>query len=226
MTAPPPPSFRIDRYDAPGGIGWMLRFGPDRGPTVLAAPPLFEEANRTRAAIADVLRRLAARGIAGALPELPGMGESLLPTEAVTLADWRTAFRAAAEALPGPVHVMAWRGGALVDRDAPVASRWWLAPLPGAEVMRDLRRVRAAGGGDLYAGNALSDAMIAQLDAAELPPSAHGAHRIVRLESDPRDADSKVAGRPLWRAAEPGTDAALQAALAEDIAGWIATCAG
>ena len=255
MTAP-----RIDSYHWSGGREAMLRFGPEHGPTVIAALPLFEEANRTRAAMVDVLRRLAARGIAGALPDLPGTGESIVPTEAATLAGWRAAFAAAVSALPGPVHVVAWRGGALVDRDVLVASRWWLAPLSGADTMRELRRVRAASGGTLYAGNCLSEAMIAELDSAEFhqtvrpepvegrpsasdtlearrasttPDQVRGrvgtdgaAHRIVRLDSDPRAADAKLPGRPLWRGAEPGTDAALQALLADDIASWIARCAG
>lgn len=211
MTAP-----RIQSYDGLGGREAMLRFGPERGPTVIAALPLFEEANRTRASLAAVLRRLAARGIGSALPDLPGMGESLVPTEAASLADWRAAFAAAARTLPGPVHVVAWRGGALVDADAAVASRWRLAPVSGAETMRDLRRVQAVSGGTLFAGNRLSDALIAELGAAEALPG-----RTVRLESDPRDADAKYAGRPLWRGAEPGIDPRLEAALADDIAAWI-----
>lgn len=199
----------------------MLRLGPASGPTVLAAMPLFEEANRTRAAMMDVLRRLAARGIGAALPDLPGTADSLLPTEAATLAGWRGAFAAAAGTLPGPVHVVAWRGGALVDAVEAPASRWYLSPIPGTVVMRDLRRVQAAGGSGLLAGNRLSDALITALERQAPPRHA----RVVRLETDPRPADAKVAGRPLWRSAEPGTDAALQAAVAEDIADWIAICA-
>ena len=42
----------------------MLRFGPDTGPVVVVALPLFEEANRTRAFAVSILRALAARGIA------------------------------------------------------------------------------------------------------------------------------------------------------------------
>ena len=232
MTAP-----RISHYEWSGGREAMLRFGPDHGPTVIAALPLFEEANRTRAAMVDVLRRLAARGIAGALPDLPGTGESLVETADATLADWRGAFAAAAATLPGPVHVVAWRGGAVVDAEAVLTSRWWLAPLDGAGVMRDLRRAQAVSDNrHLFAGNALSAELIADLEAARIsdparPELARTGEavrvplRTLRLDTDPRPADAHIAGRPLWRAAEPGTDAALQAALADDIAAWIVTCA-
>ena len=218
------PGPRIDSYDSVGGREAMLRFGPERVPTVVAALPLFEEANRTRAAIVDVLRRLAATGIGGALPDLPGTGESLTDVADVTLATWRGAFAAACASLPSPVHVVGWRGGALIDGAADVASRWYLAPLGGAATVRELERLRRTGGGADYGGNLLSTAMLASLADAE--PVTTGALRVVRLESDPAAADRHLPGAPLWRAAEPGTDTILQAALADDIAGWIAACGG
>ena len=42
----------------------MLRFGPRDGPVVIAAPALFEEANRTRAFLVRILRLLGDCGIA------------------------------------------------------------------------------------------------------------------------------------------------------------------
>ncbi len=212
--------FRIEHYDWAGGREAMLRFGPDQGaPVVMAALPLFEEGNRTRAAVVDVLRQLAELGVAGALPDLPGAGESLVATRDATLAVWREAFAAACGMLSGPVHVMGWRGGALVDGAADVASRWYLAPLSGDGVVRELERLRAAGGGADFGGNEISAAMLAGLAGAE--PVTTGALRVVRLESDPKAADRKLAGAPLWRSVEPGTDAALQAAVAEDVAAWV-----
>ena len=219
MTGP-----RIVHYDWPGGREAMLRFGPDHGPTVIAALPLFEEANRTRGAIVDVLRRLASKGIGSALPDLPGIGESLVATSAATLFGWRAAFAAAAATLRRPVHVLAWRGGALVDTEAAVASRWYLTPVTGAGTMRELRRAQAASADkELFVGNALSAGLIAELEHACLPASEH--KRILRLETDPRPADAKIPGRPLWRAAEPTTDDALQAVIADDVAAWIDRCA-
>ena len=70
--------------------------GPDTGPVAVVALPLFEEANRTRAFAVTICRALAKRGVASVLPDLPGQGESLVPTEAARLPDWRSAFAAAA----------------------------------------------------------------------------------------------------------------------------------
>ncbi|MFL0417365.1 hypothetical protein [uncultured Sphingomonas sp.] len=214
----------IDSYDHAGGREAVLRLGPRHGPTIVAALPMFEEANRTRAAMVDVLRRLAARGIGSALPDLPGTGESLKRTSDVSLVDWREAFAAACAAVPQPVHVVAWRSGALVDSAADVASRWYLAPQSGADLMRELARVRGLGGGEDYAGNLLSDAMIEGLAAAQ--PTSSGLLRVVRLESDAKATDRKLAAAPLWRASEPDSDPVFQQQVAEDIADWIAACAG
>ncbi len=210
----------IEAYDHAGGGEAMLRLGPRHGPTIVAALPMFEEANRTRAAIVDVLRRLAVRGIGSALPDLPGTGESLKRTSDVSLADWREAFAAACAALPQPVHVVAWRSGTLVDSAADVASRWYLAPHSGAALVRELSRVRGLGGSEDYAGNLLSEAMIEGLAAAQ--PTSSGPLRVVRLESDAKAADRKLAAAPLWRASEPGSDPDFQQQVADDIAAWIA----
>ena len=228
----------IDSYAWAGGREAMLRFGPNNGPVVIAALPLFEEANRTRALIVTILRQLAQRGIAGALPDLPGTGESIIATEQASLNDWMEAFTAATEKLRADhdmVHVIAFRGGALVDRDAVVDSRWFLSPLAGATVTRDLARValaaakeagtaarRAPGVPIEIAGNRLAPALLTALERAEpvsMPPL-----RTVRLDTDPLPADLHVSGAPLWRRSEPDNDIALAALLADDIAGWIASC--
>lgn len=201
----------------------MLRFGPAQGPTVLAAAALFEEGNRTRALLVEVLRRLAARGIGAALPDLPGQNDSLVPTADARLAEWRAAFAAVAAELPGPVHVVALRGGALLDAEARVASRWYLSPASGAAQVREWRRVRALGGAADYAGNAIDEAIVAALAAAE--PWVAGPLCVVRLDGDPRAADRHIPGAPLWRASEPRGDAALARVLADDIAAWIERCA-
>ncbi|PCG16087.1 MULTISPECIES: hypothetical protein [Sphingomonas] len=198
----------------------MLRLGPDHGPTILALPALFEEANRTRTLLVAVLRRLADHGIAGALPDLPGQGDSPLPTAAARLSTWREAAAAAAATLPGPIHLVALRGGAMAAATIAAASGWHLSPLTGAEQARELRRLRAAGGSQDYAGNTIADAMIDDLAHAPLPDGART--RVVRLAGDPRPADRHLAGAPPWRAAEAVADPALADALAQDIAAWIA----
>jgi len=202
----------------------MLRFGPMHGAVVIVALPLFEEANRTRAAAIDVLRRLADRGIGGALPDLPGTGESLVETRDATLADWRDAFAGAAASLSAPAFAMSWRGGALLDHDARLAGRWHLSPLSGADQRRELERIRKLGGDRDYAGNLLSPTLLDDIAAAA--PLTGPLVKIARLEGDPRPADMRLAGHPLWRASEPMVDAALQEVIATDLANWIAICAG
>jgi pimeloyl-ACP methyl ester carboxylesterase len=202
----------------------MLRMGPDGGPTILALPALFEEANRTRAIIIGVLRRLADAGWSVALPDLPGQGESLVPLAQATLDDWRAAAQAAAARLASPIHVVAVRAGTLVDADVAADSRWYWSPLTGAEQVRELTRLRDLGDGGDYAGNVLSDALLSQLAAAE--PTITPPPRVVRMETDPRPADLKLAGAAPWRASEPAADPALVANLADDIATWLAACAG
>lgn len=202
----------------------MLRLGPDHGPSVIVAPPLFEEANRTRAILVAVLRRLAAQGIAGAIPDLPGQGESTVPTADARLTSWRRAFAAAAATLPGAVHVVAVRGGALVDGETAAVSRWYWSPMTGTEAVRELERLRATGGGEDHAGNLLAPELLRELGPAE--PMTSPPLRIVRLESDPRAADAKLPFPPPWRASEPSRNAALEAMLADDITRWIASCAG
>lgn len=220
MTGP-----RFDHYDWAGGREAMLRFGPDAGPRVVAVLPLFEEANRTRAFLVAMLRALAGRGIGSILPDLPGTGESVVETRDLRLADLRQAFAALVGTLDVPVYAVTIRSGALVDCNASLAGRWRLAPQSGDDLLRDLSRIRAAStmhDADGYAGNSLSAALLADLRDA-VP---YDASRTVRLESDPRPADARYAGAPLWRRSAPGSDATLSDKLAADIAGWIATCGG
>lgn len=213
------PAVRIDHYEWPGGREAMLRVGPPGAPTVLAALPLFEEGNRTRAAMVDVLRRLALHGIAGALPDLPGTGDSLTNTADITLAAWRSAFAAACAHLGGSVHICAWRSGALIDGEAAADSRWYLAQQSGDALARELARLRHLSGGTDVAGNTVPGDLLTALAAAQ--PTTTGALRVARLASDAKPADAKLPGRPLWRGTEPDTDTALQQAAAEDLAAWI-----
>ena len=80
---------------------------------------MFEEANRTRAfAIVDPPRGSAIAGSPSALPDLPGTGESLIPTEQATLSMWREAFSGASDLsrVDGPLYVASIRSGALLAR--------------------------------------------------------------------------------------------------------------
>ena len=228
----------IDHYDWAGGREAMLRFGPAAGPVVVAAPPLFEAANRTRAFLVTILRLLAQRGIAGALPDLPGQGESLVPTDRSSILKMRDAFNFACDKFDREgrnCYALGVRSGALLDTLAPVAGRWHFAPMPGDKLLRELKRAAIAAdpqrhdldspvlGGSTpieIAGNPLAPALLAELVTARPAPDA----RVVRLASDPADAIRRVDGAPLWRRAEPDNDPALAALLAEDIAVWIRAC--
>jgi hypothetical protein len=226
----------IDHYDWEGGREAMLRFGPAEGPVVVAALPLFEEANRTRTFMVTLLRALAERSIASALPELPGQGESLVPTEKVSLMDIRDGFEAACNALERPVYALGIRSGALLDTLALARGRWHFAPQTGPELLRELKRMANGATGDSWwaandvmeiAGNRVSSDLLAALTVVtpfgiedELPL------RVVRHETDAKTAALKVPGAPLWRRAEPDNDAALAELLADDIAAWVRACEG
>jgi hypothetical protein len=227
----------IDWYDGSGGREAMLRFGPAEGPVVVAALPLFEEANRTRTFTVALMRLLAERGIATALPDLPGTGESLVQVEETTLLRMREAMAAAVEHLgPRRTYALGIRSGALLDEDGPAYGRWHLAPQSGHELMRELERMaNPSRAPDWWlleevteiAGNRVSVDLLDALLTAKLHTNRLGVPlRTVRLESDPRPADRKVPGAPLWRRAEPDHDPALAVLLADDIAAWIAACEG
>jgi hypothetical protein len=227
----------ISSYDWAGGREAMLRFGPAEGPVVVAALPLFEEANRTRAFVVAILRALARRGIAGALPDLPGTGESLIETRDMTLPALREAFAAALARVRDDgrtTYVVAVRSGALLETQAHAVGRWHLAPQTGGDLLRELTRIRQAAdreagvaapdAGEVVeiAGNCVSSTLLDQLEPAH--PGA-GA-RVVRLDGDPREAELRVPGSPLWRRAEPGAEPELVETLADDIATWIRRCDG
>jgi pimeloyl-ACP methyl ester carboxylesterase len=228
----------IDRYDWAGGSEAMLRFGPADGPVVVVAPPLFEEANRMRGFLVSVLRRLADRGIASVLPDLPGQGESLLPTEAAQLADWGAAFSACVETVGRDAAVIAIRGGALVASESKARRRYHFEPESGASLVRDLLRARRAallaagervvaddpsapGPSLLLAGHLLSRELLRSLMTA-VPGAADRTTVVFPAPSSPYP---KLPGRKFWWANEPGTDEKLADALAQDAGDWVLSCA-
>ena len=217
-------SFRYARYPAACGTEWMLVHGSSR-PRVLILGPLLNEMNQTRALLVDLARRLAARGVASALPDLPGTGESLTPLRELGWDDWRRSAAAAADALSAeqgsPPHIVSLRGGSLLDDACVAASRWRFAAVSGAALLRPLERVQRLAGdgqrtGDLVelGGFAMGPELVAALRAAE-PAQVEG-----QLRSLAHDRP----GLPLWRRAEPGADPELAEQLSSDIACWVAAC--
>jgi hypothetical protein len=234
---------RFGHYDWAGGREMWLRFGPDDGPAVVLVLPLFEEANRARAMGLAILRALAAHGVGGVLPDLPGTGESTAPTEGLTLLRLRKALREAVAALDREgrrTYLVTMRGGALLDDSTLAFGRWQLSPLMGAEMLRDLGRVLQTAARDrrgdplagavdgppvIVAGNPVSRALLAELRDATPMTAAEGVRlRIARYLSDARPADVKLPGTAPWRRAEPGHDADTVTACADDIAAWVRAC--
>jgi hypothetical protein len=166
-----------------------------------------------------ILRALAERGIASTLPDLPAQGDSTVPTHQIAIANLRSAFAEAARATGRRAYSIAFRSGALLDAKAILAGRWHFSPQAGPELFRELNRVRQTGDGTDFAGNNLSPAFLTELDNAGLE-----AARTIRLDSDPKNADARFAGAPLWRRAEPDNDPALAVLLADDIAAWVRAC--
>lgn len=214
----------------------MLRFGPAGGPVVVMLPALFEEHNRTRSFAVTICRALAERGVASVLPDLPGQGESVVETQDATLDDWRDAVGSlvAAQRTRNLVLLASVRGGSIVHSDAGVSGHWWLSPITGQTVLRDLMRAQAVAGNVPdgqsdeaieVAGNVISRTMADALEAHTNFSPVQAPVRTLRLESDPAPADLKLPGTPLWRRAEPGNDPALAALLADDLADWVRRCA-
>lgn len=220
---------RIDAYEWRGGREAMLRWGPEDGPVVIAALPLLEEANRCRAFVVTILRSLAEHGVGGVLPDMPGTGESAVATDRMRLPELREAFAAAASVCGDRTYGLAVRSGALLDEAAGLSGRWQLSPQSLDDLLREWRRVAGgalAGERVEIAGNLVSRDMLEDLAAEQSHPGEGrgGKVRAVRYSSDPRPADLKCAGAPLWRGSEPGNDVSLARQLAADIADWVATC--
>ncbi len=222
----------------------MLRFGPADGPVAVVALPLFEEANRVRAFAVAICRALARRSIGSMLPDVPGQGESLVPLEACGMVDFSEGLAdAIAQEHAGgrACYGVAIRSGALIAKSTRLRGRWHLSPQDGPSLSRELYRIRqGAGRPDAthdereateskahleIAGNRIARDLLTDLSDHTVWTTADGGFvRTVRLETDALPADRHVPGPPLWRRAEPDTDAALAALLADDIADWITRC--
>lgn len=192
--------------------------GRDRRLLVLA--PLFEEHNKLRRQLVEVMRHLDRAGIDSVLPDLPGCNESLVPLEERSLADWREAARSAVHRF-GATHVLAIRGGALLWPTGLPGFAY--APLKGSQILRAMLRARTIAAREAgreektesllelgrmegleLAGWRLSAAMIR--DLAEAEPPAAPERRIIE--------QAELGGPPLWLRAEPSEDAGQAEALA------------
>lgn len=201
-----------------------LAFLDDRPRRLLVLPALFDEANKLRRLTAEVLHRLDLSGIDGVLPDLPGCNESLQPLEQQTFAHWQAAA-AAAIAHFRPTHVLAIRGGALLDTGN--LPGWRYAPVNGRSVLRSMLRARMISAKDAGREETLESLQAkARQDGIELAGWRFGPEFFAELEQAAppevtRLADLGLAdtgGSGLWLRAEPDEDAEQADALAAIIA--------
>lgn len=204
-------------WPGPEGDEYAVVLDRSRAARLLVLPTLFDEANKTRHFLVEVMRRLDGLGIDTFLPDLPGCNESLAPLEAQTLASWRAAAQSVAEHF-GATHVLTLRSGALL---APALPGWRYAAQSGSSVMRAMLRARV-----IASREAGTDETTEQLVAhgrahgLELAGYRLGAKLIEELmTAEPAGALSDIAqadvgGGGLWLRAEPSFDAAQADALA------------
>ena len=220
-------------YHWSGGEEFLLQVCPEAPIQIILISPLFEEANRLRKTLVDVMHGLKARGFGITLPDFPATGESIVPLSNTTLDDWKAAVAVlvSQHRSAGRVVILAsFRGGALIDSDAQADGVWRLAQETGARLMRDMRRMVTArpsatntSSGLESMGYALPPLFVDALENALPQPVMK--LRSVRLQNDSNEADARIAGAPLWRRSEPGEDAELVAAIIDDIADWATLCA-
>ena len=224
----------IDSYAWRGGREAMLRFGEADWPTLIVLPPLFEESNRMRATLVAVMRFLAEYCQLGSvIPDLPGTGDSLVPTVDARVEHWREAVSAVSTTITGPTLTVAVRGGALLDDAAMPDASWRLEPVAGARLLRDMVRATALSSGEKMsnveqearceptrlAGNLIDPALFIALEGAV--PCEDLPVRTARLGEG---GDVQILGPPAWRRAEPELDWSQGADMAEDIFCWVQRC--
>jgi hypothetical protein len=211
----------IASWPGPEGDEYALAFDRERTARLLILPALFDEANKTRHLIAEVMRRLDGAGIDCLLPDLPGCNESLTPLEAQTLAGWREAAAAAARHFRA-THLLAVRAGALLAPDLP---GWRYAPVSGASMLRSLLRARVIASREAGRDES-SEALLehGRREGLELAGYRLGAALISELgNAEPGDTlteipQSDLGGSGLWLRAEPGFEATQADALAAIVA--------
>lgn len=158
------------------------------------------------------------------LPDLPGCNESLAPLEHQTFDHWRECA-VSAMAHFRPTHVLAIRGGALLDTGN--LPGWRFAPVNGRSVLRSMLRARAISAKEAGRDETLEGLQaIARQDGIELAGWRLGAQFFTELEQAippevTRLVDlglADVGGSALWLRAEPDEDPEQADAVAAIIA--------
>ncbi len=230
------PEYSIFEFD--GREELCLKAGQSCSPQILLVPPLFDEMNRLRHILVEVMCDLSAQKIGSILPDLPGTNESTQLQDRATPELWADALENCALQAGNITHVASFRGGTLIDHKIDLP-HWRFSPVKGSNLLRTMMRTRIASDkesgisismADLnqmvlsdavnLAGNILSPKMFNQLNAAV--PADLADTRIVRLQSENKEADGNLAGGPFWLRAEPTADKQLTNAIAKDLGDWAA----
>ena len=191
---------------------------------LLILPALFDEANKLRRQTVLIMRQLAELGIGSAMPDLPGMNESLAPLSEQSLTQWREDTAQVAEHL-GATHILTIRGGALIAPDT--LPGWQYVPTGGSRLLRNMLRARVLASKE--AGRAETTSKLGELgvkEGIELAGWQFGPTMFGELQNaEPAEgtqqttiAQSDIGGAALWLRAEADEDAAQAQKLASIIA--------
>lgn len=189
-----------------------LVFDGRRTPRLLVLPALFDEANKLRRQIVEVMHRLDLSGVDSFLPDFAGCNESTAPLGTQTLENWRGAAEAAATKF-GATHVLAIRAGCLLT--PPGLPGWRYAPSTGTKVLRSLLRARTIAAREAGSSETIEElSTTARAQGIELAGWTVGAAMFSALEKAVANADnqqavihqSDIGGGSLWLRAEPDED--------------------
>lgn len=220
-------------YDFGGQSEFCLCFGERYAArTIIIIPPVFDEMNRTRRMLVEVMRALAGRGVCSLLPDLPGLNESLADISKQTVGTWRRALEEAVVQL-NPTHIVSLRGGTLIGDVADMPTLR-LAPVKGASLLKTMLRSRLVA--DKEAGiNSTIESLMTTAKSGLLELSGYNlSNEMLQSLQDAAPATSyqfqeitlaDIDGTPLWLRAEPQDDARMSAAFADKLDVWSATCA-
>lgn len=189
-----------------------LVFDKGREHRLLIIPSLFDEANKMRRQLVEVMRRLDLSGIDSVLPDLPGWNESAQPLEQQTLDGWRAAI---ADALTHfcITHVLTVRAGILLAPDG--TDGWQYAPIDGAKILRTMLRARSVAAAEAGRDEPLAALQeVGRTRGVELGGWPLSAEMFRALEEAKARPDLRllgidqndVGGRGLWLRAEPDDD--------------------
>ncbi len=202
----------------------LAKFDHPGRPCVLVIPPLFDEHNKFRRQIIEIMRLLDDLEIGSAMPDLPGWNESTALLAQQSVGVWQAAMGAAASHCEA-THVLTFRAGVIFA--PPSLPGWAYAPQTGAKQLRSMIRAqviaaREAGAdessdtlmqsaresGMVLAGWDLGAQLVRELEQADE----------VSLGSLTEITQSELGGRGLWLRAEPDEDPEQAAALATLVA--------